>query len=112
MDEASSIDNHEVSAREVANATAMFEQMDQNGDGVIDMIEFQSMMEMVAHRTGRHHTFDGIRRMFLEADTNQDGVIDFQEFVAMSRRKRNKGRRTEGAATTTTADTPRARQTT
>ena len=85
--------------QEVVNATDMFERIDRNGDGVIDFIEFQAMMEVsatdprararracasltcalalqsIAHRTHRPHTFEGIRRMFMEADLNADGII-------------------------------------
>ena len=34
--------------QEVVNATDMFERIDRNGDGVIDFIEFQAMMEVCA----------------------------------------------------------------
>ena len=66
---------------EFNKATNMFDSMDRNHDGVVDIIEFQAVMETVAARSGRAYTFDNVRRMFLEADANNDGFIDYDEWM-------------------------------
>lgn len=52
---------------EFNRATAMFDDMDRDHDGVIDIIEFQAMMEQTATRTGREcerHTSCGVYGCF------------------------------------------------
>ena len=38
---------------EFNRATNMFDDMDRNHDGVVDMVEFQALMETIARRTGK-----------------------------------------------------------
>ena len=72
-------------------ATAMFDDMDRNHDGVVDVLEFQAVMQVVAARSGREYSFETVRRMFTEADCNGDGYIDYDEW--MSVQKMQKARR-------------------
>ena len=78
----------ELTRDEFNRGTEMFDDMDRNHDGVVDIIEFQSVMEQVAARSGRVYTFEAVRRMFLDADRNGDGVIDYDEWMSLQRRQK------------------------
>lgn len=64
---------------------AMFDDMDRNHDGVVDIIEFQQGMEMFAERKGKTYSNETLRAMFMEADRNGDGVIDYDEWMDMQK---------------------------
>ncbi|KAK3738734.1 hypothetical protein QZH41_018112 [Actinostola sp. cb2023] len=60
------------------NAFSLF---DGNGDGRIDLKEF----EVVIRAVGFNPTDEQIQTTFKQFDSNNDGEIDFEEFVVMSR---------------------------
>ena len=66
--------------------------------GVVDIIEFQAVMEKVATRTGKPYSFANVRRMFLEADLNGDGYIDYDEWMTVQ--KEQKARKLAAARAT------------
>lgn len=80
----------ELTREEFNRATAMFDDMDRNHDGVVDIIEFQAVMETVAARSGREYSFESVRRMFMEADRNGDGVIDYDEWMYIQKKQKSK----------------------
>ena len=91
---------------ECNRATAMFDEMDRNHDGVVDIIEFQAVMEQVATRTGKPYSFENVRRMFLEADANGDGVIDYDEWMDVQ--KRQKARKAAASSSNNPTAAPNA----
>lgn len=58
-----------------------FKLFDSNGDGRIDLKEFEAVIRAV----GFNPTDEQIRTTFEQFDRNADGEIDFEEFVIMSR---------------------------
>lgn len=83
-------DDVQLSRDEFNRATKMFDDMDTNHDGVVDMIEFQAVMANVAKRSAKVYTFEHVRRMFMEADVNGDGYIDYEEWIAVQKRQKAK----------------------
>ena len=75
-----------LSRDEFNRATSMFDDMDRNHDGVVDIAEFQAVMEVIGARSGREYSFENVRRMFMEADLNGDGVIDYDEWMHMQKK--------------------------
>ena len=75
---------------ELNRATTLFDDMDRNHDGVVDIAEFQAVMEAIGARSGRAHSFDNVRRMFMEADRNGDGVIDYDEWIWVQKKQKAK----------------------
>ena len=48
---------------------------------MIDIDEFQLVMELASHFTGRHYSKRAVARAFERADTDGSGGVDFQEFM-------------------------------
>ena len=75
---------------EFNRATTIFDELDRNHDGLVDLISFQAVMEAVGRRNGKYYTFEGIQSVFIEADLNEDGVIDYDEWMAMQIRDKRR----------------------
>merc|ERR1719499_2548343 len=66
---------------QIGKLKKMFDEYDENGNGLIDHDEFQSVWEK---NFGEENPIDpqDIQETLDDLDTNHDGVIDFAEFVA------------------------------
>ncbi|KAK2502226.1 LOW QUALITY PROTEIN: hypothetical protein MC885_010485 [Smutsia gigantea] len=55
----------------------LFQKLDRNGDGVVDISELQEGLESLGIRLGR----DAEEKIFTTGDINKDGKLDFEEFM-------------------------------
>jgi Ca2+-binding EF-hand superfamily protein len=65
---------------------ALFQQLDQDGDGTISQSEFQTGLQKLTQGDG---TAADLGKLFAALDTNQDGVIDQSEQVAAAKTMAN-----------------------
>ena len=65
---------------------ALFQQLDQDGDGKISQSEFQTGLQNLTQGSG---TATDLSKIFAALDTNQDGVIDQSEQAAASKTMAN-----------------------
>ena len=64
---------------EFTQSTKMFDDLDRNHDGVIDLMEFEAAMESAGRRMNKMYTFDGIQRIFMEAQTASCKLIYYTQ---------------------------------
>merc|ERR1719453_2184079 len=72
--------------QEIATIEMLFHDFDVSGDGVIDLDEFQLVMELASGFTGRHYSTRHIATAFKHADRDHSGGVDFNEFIQLWRR--------------------------
>jgi hypothetical protein len=73
--------------QEVAAIEMLFHDFDVSGDGVIDLDEFQLVMELASVFTGKTYSSKHVATAFKHADRDSSGGVDFNEFIALWRRK-------------------------
>ena len=61
----------------IENARRLFNEIDLDGDGVIEVEEFIAAYQKKDPNLAEEH----LRRLFQEADTSEDGMLQFDEFV-------------------------------
>ena len=69
-----------LSAEQIAELKAAFQQMDANGDGYVTKDELKAMLSSL----GEPVDDSVVDEMMAVADVNGDGKVDFNEFVAAS----------------------------
>jgi hypothetical protein len=65
----------------IENARRLFNKMDTNGDGVVQLSEFVGAYQNVDPTVTQEH----LRQMFQEADLDQDDMLTFDEFLKVSK---------------------------
>ena len=78
---------------EIEQAQALFKSHDANGDGVLDIEEFTSLMNALSasagsRRQSRRFTAVDINSYFRQADADASGTLDFHEFLHIQRKRR------------------------
>ena len=69
------------SETELHTLSSLFRDFDVSGDGIIDLDEFQMVMQTASRVTGRRYSQRAVSRAFRHADTDGSGGVDFREFM-------------------------------
>ena len=72
---------------ELRTIETLFNDFDVSGDGVIDLEEFQLVMDLASNFTGHHYSSHHVAKSFSHADKDGSGGVDFDEFTALWHRK-------------------------
>ena len=70
---------------ELHTLSSLFRDFDVSGDGIIDLDEFQMVMQTASRVTGRRYSQRAVSRAFRHADTDGSGGVDFHEFMKVWR---------------------------
>eukprot|EP00322_Chrysochromulina_rotalis_P005194 CAMPEP_0115836470 /NCGR_PEP_ID=MMETSP0287-20121206/4723_1 /TAXON_ID=412157 /ORGANISM="Chrysochromulina rotalis, Strain UIO044" /LENGTH=511 /DNA_ID=CAMNT_0003289953 /DNA_START=9 /DNA_END=1544 /DNA_ORIENTATION=- len=82
----------ELSSDELREARALFQQADRDGNGVLDLVEFTSLLRKVQSSLGSGRravmSDEELESLFRRADVDGNGTIELEEFLSMQLKHR------------------------